>query len=394
MDNQENQQSDPKDSEEEFTNYLKSKGINEDTQALLAVNGFIDKNSLSVMEISDVNALKVKPLAQKRLLERLLKDIQTEKEHDTGSSNIGRSSKIPDVSEIHQATGSKLPQCTPPDGPSHSGDAGQGAPNALNLSDLIPLAQACQKATTGSASSPGNTSNSQPTVQQPHDRSSNASTDIAAPGTDSGLLANLGLGVNSILKNRADLNPLVYLSDNRNIDYYDVTDFVPQVMESVSEETLFSGNGSQIMLKSGPRKPKLETVSPMMWTAASARIMSKLMLEGKLSNENVCHYLSYTVKVATLAQRYQWQSVLLYDREYRRAQAAYNFLWGSDVPHLISVHLVPRTHIKPILKSSPTNVTRSLCKLYNHSVCTYQERCKFLHKCNICQGAHPQSEHK
>ena len=96
------------------------------------------------------------------------------------------------------------------------------------------------------------------------------------------------------------------------------------------------------MLKTGPKKPRLERVNQMQWTAASCRILAKLLLEGKIGVDGVAHYLSYTVKISCLAQRYVWATVLLYDREYRRAQANYNFPWGSDVPHLVSVHLVRR----------------------------------------------------
>ena len=63
----------------------------------------------------------------------------------------------------------------------------------------------------------------------------------------------------------------------------------------------------------------------MEWTAASCRILAKLVLEGKICVDGVAHYLSYTVKISCLAQRYVWVTVLLYDREYRRAQANYNF---------------------------------------------------------------------
>ena len=44
-------------------------------------------------------------------------------------------------------------------------------------------------------------------------------------------------------------------------------------------------------------------------------------------------------------------TVLLYDREYRSAQANYNFPWGSDVPHLVSVHLFPRNDRIPVVAS-------------------------------------------
>ena len=66
------------------------------------------------------------------------------------------------------------------------------------------------------------------------------------------------------------------------------------------------------------------------------------MLERKIEVDGVAHFLSYTVKISSLAHRYVWATGLLYDREYRRDQTNYKFPWGSDVAHLVSVHLILR----------------------------------------------------
>ena len=171
------------------------------------------------------------------------------------------------------------------------------------------------------------------------------------------------------------------------------------------EETLLSsGSGIELSLKMGPKRPKLENVTMMEWTAANAKIMAKLLLEGKLSSPNSAQYLAYTVKIASLAQRYMWQSILLYDREYRRAQATYNFPWGSDIQHLVTTHLVPRynavTPSKAVGDLSGNTIRKSVnpdltCKLFNHSVCTYGNTCRYKHVCNVhvCRGSHPQFQH-
>ena len=166
---------------------------------------------------------------------------------------------------------------------------------------------------------------------------------------------------------------------------------------------VFSSDGDvELSFKMGPKKPKLETVTMMDWTAANAKIMAKLLLEGKLATKNTAQYLSYTVKIAGLCRRYMWQSVMLYDREYRRSQAIYNFPWGSDIQHLVTTHLVPRYATGKSSKAdkgqyqygSTQSPELGLCKLFNHSVCTYGDSCKYRHVCNVCKGSHPQSKHQ
>ena len=123
--------------------------------------------------------------------------------------------------------------------------------------------------------------------------------------------------------------------------YYDITDFVSNQVE---KEVVVGGNGAQqVVLKSGPRKPKLENVTLAQWSVANLAILYKLVSESKLHAGNILDYLSYTTKVCQLVQRYTLISVLLYDREYRQLQARHEFRWGTDVPHLHTMHLQTRT---------------------------------------------------
>ena len=55
---------------------------------------------------------------------------------------------------------------------------------------------------------------------------------------------------------------------------------------------------------SGPRKPKLDTVTPMQWSATNIKILMELLREGKLSQQVMFDYLAYTVKVSELAEGY------------------------------------------------------------------------------------------
>ncbi len=60
----------------EFGQVMKDNGISEATVAILAEQGFISRDALSVMEVADIPALKLKQMAQKRLLERLVNKLK------------------------------------------------------------------------------------------------------------------------------------------------------------------------------------------------------------------------------------------------------------------------------------------------------------------------------
>ena len=105
----------------------------------------------------------------------------------------------------------------------------------------------------------------------------------------------------------------------------------------------------KIVLKSGPRKPKLDNVSLSQWIVANLAILYKLQGESKLTGEGLLDYLLYTIKICQLVQRYSLTSVLLYDREHRKLQSAHGFHWGTDVPHLQSVYLQSSVCVSAIL---------------------------------------------
>ena len=95
----------------------------------------------------------------------------------------------------------------------------------------------------------------------------------------------------------------------------DITEFVTN---SVEEEVLVGANGTQqVVIKTGPHRPKLETVTLAQWSVANMAILYRLVEESKLHAGNILDYLSYTTEVCQLVQRYTLVSVLLYDREYR-----------------------------------------------------------------------------
>ena len=108
--------------------------------------------------------------------------------------------------------------------------------------------------------------------------------------------------------------------------FYDIVDFINLYGTVQQEEVVGSGqNGAQLIWKTGPRKPKLSSVTLPQWSVANLAIMSRLTEDGKLIGEAVTDYLSYTTRIYLMLQRYDITSVFLYDREYRRLQARNGF---------------------------------------------------------------------
>ena len=187
-------------------------------------------------------------------------------------------------------------------------------------------------------------------------------------------------------------------------NFYDICDFV-QV--SVEEEVVLGGHGDQqIIVKSGPKKPKLESLTLSQWSVANLAILYKLVGENKLVGPSLMDYLSYTTKVYQLVQRFSLVSVLLFDREYRKLQASMGFRWGTDVQHLHTLFLQARTQPS----TQPNQQTKKgftgqkpgkfgkdkeICRNFNSAKgCSFQN-CKFQHTCLLpgCSQKHPVQTH-
>lgn len=163
-----------------------------------------------------------------------------------------------------------------------------------------------------------------------------------------------------------------------------VVDFVSSSLFPDEEVTL--GDGVSLKLNS---KIKLEKISPAMWITANSRIMSRLLNEDpRFSAQN---YLRYTEMIGELAARYTWQSVLLFDDEYRQRQAKIGFDWGTDAPHLGTVMLRDRERSsafpagRKITGSSFRRFPgKEICRQFNRGACSYGTSCLYDHSCAVC----------
>lgn len=202
-------------------------------------------------------------------------------------------------------------------------------------------------------------------------------------------------------------DPQIHLSSaagKSTPSYFDICDFV---QASVEEEVVLGSQGDQqIVVKSGPKKPRIENITLCQWSVANLAILYKLVGENKLQGPALMDYLSYTTKIYQLVQRFSLVSVMMYDREYRKLQASLNFRWGTDVQHLSNIHLQARD--KPAAQGSqqkkapvPLKPVRhgqgkqEICRNYNSQKgCSFAE-CKFKHVCIIpgCKQTHSALKH-
>ena len=166
---------------------------------------------------------------------------------------------------------------------------------------------------------------------------------------------------------RVDLDPQFYLHKaSGEAKPYLITDFVSDTVTDTEKISL--GPGATLTLTSGT-KPKLHAVSPAMWIAANARIVAALYDSDDLVHGTAKDYMAYTAMIGELASRNIWASVLAYDQEYRRRQAAARFRWGSDSQHLCTVLPKEKAATPTGIKQTDRRVGpggKEVCIQYNH----------------------------
>ena len=211
-------------------------------------------------------------------------------------------------------------------------------------------------------------------------------------------------------------DPQVYLKStlNSKSPCYNIVDFVDT--NSSSDEKVVSTDGDfEFICRAGPRKPKLENVTISQWSGANIAILYKLHQDGALGLSGVFDYLSYSSHVYSLVSSYELGSVYLYDREYRKLQAAHKFRWGTAVGHLSAGFLRLRSSVNSHQGAQKSRATfktdsqrtsyrqyqthstdgKTICKNFNSKWgCTFKG-CRFDHACSApnCGKAHPIHAH-
>lgn len=210
----------------------------------------------------------------------------------------------------------------------------------------------------------------------------------------------------------------------KNKPFYNITDFVRRKVThdgNMNLDMKEHEDGSVTLNPCGARKVALKDVTWFQWSEANTQIMAKVVAEGA----SYRNYMAYTCHISQLAQKYQWWSVLEYDRQYRQAQANIGFPWGYDFPAFRDATLVVKERPKgPFQKwnsqgrkvdrnfgSGNTNTGATgtgqgqrrpawgqkggqfkdrfqaeICRDFNFRKCT-RERCIYMHVCAKCHAS-------
>ena len=187
-------------------------------------------------------------------------------------------------------------------------------------------------------------------------------------------------------------------SMNKGEKVLTIIDFIDNIIPLEEEEMLGRQGSTRIVVSYGPKKIKLENVTLQQWVIANTRIFNALVTKGKLpTHDDVQHYLAYTIKIMELANRYEWKSVLMYDNEFRKIQAMYNYPWSFDSNHLHTVTLTPLTTQATINNStrprdrssnalnsfaSLTADSKVICRNFNSPRGCNFSKCAYAHVCN------------
>jgi hypothetical protein len=80
--------------------------------------------------------------------------------------------------------------------------------------------------------------------------------------------------------------------------FLDICDFV-NMLAPVVEDTISLNNeqGTQMILRSGKKRPSIDHITVEEWCAGNTRIMNELLDSGELNIKTMKDYMGYTVKV-------------------------------------------------------------------------------------------------
>ena len=177
------------------------------------------------------------------------------------------------------------------------------------------------------------------------------------------------------------------------------------------EQEVCRQGSTQLLLRAVRQKPLPEQVTLAQWISDNARIMAKLIREGRMSGqEEILSYLQYTMDIGDYAQVCHVGSVMVYDNEYRKKQWSKGRKWGDDDVHLATFYLQRKqanmqgsrinTNTKAMSnqRMAPPRTLdthgNEICRNYNFGAC-YRPQCQFAHSCIVCKArGHSKSSHR
>jgi hypothetical protein len=179
-----------------------------------------------------------------------------------------------------------------------------------------------------------------------------------------------------------------------------IPDFVTCVSEATvsdDEEILTTSSGTQLSLKTKPKRLEPKDVTLPMWISANSRICD--VLSPGFSSIELQQYNEFTRQIGDLLQLYSVSSVMVLDHEHRRHVAATGRAWDDISHHLEKIHLRSAS----LVTASPVSVavkskkkSSHVCRAFNtRQGCKNGDDCTYRHVCSEknCTGKHPKHEH-
>lgn len=128
------------------------------------------------------------------------------------------------------------------------------------------------------------------------------------------------------------------------------------------------------------------------WGAANMRLLNRLLASGELPRDHIEYYLAYTATINDFYAKFEWNSILDFDFQYREQQAQHGFPWGQINPMMELQLLIPRpprmdTRAPP--RNGKANPNQTECRQWiaNNGYCRFGASCKFKHiPLNLASG--------
>lgn len=153
-----------------------------------------------------------------------------------------------------------------------------------------------------------------------------------------------------------------------------------------------TGDMDSLVVKPDTEHP-YSGISVAEWSAANCRLLAYLLRSGELSLDKVEYYLAYTTQIYDFASKYEWDSILDFDYNYRERQAEYGFAWGALTANMelqllqprVPRSLVPQSRTAPQKGRGQSGQGRAVdmpeCKMFKarNGNCPFGEKCKYRH---------------
>jgi hypothetical protein len=125
-----------------------------------------------------------------------------------------------------------------------------------------------------------------------------------------------------------------------------------------SEEIIHSGKGLNLVLQTTAKKVTPDKLSVGQWTGANARVLQKLISEGRLNAQQLDDYLDYNRKIGDLLQLYTAGSVFMLDNNHRlEIHEKPSRCWSEIDSTLQNAHLQKKNELYNAASSVRGNVT-------------------------------------